>query len=86
MARLSPEHQGGDASTRRSGRISHANRTEGITMDRLDEITELADTMQAVMRMEDDFQDVLKRLPSIDELNELIDAMRTVIRLHDEMP
>jgi hypothetical protein len=55
-------------------------------MDRLDEITELADTMQAVMRMEDDFQDVLKRLPSIDELNELIDAMRTVIRLHDEMP
>jgi hypothetical protein len=49
-----------------------------------DEIIELAETMQAVMRMEDDFQEVLNRLPSIDDLNELIAAMQTVIRLNDD--
>ena len=50
----------------------------------VDECNELADAMQTVVQMEDEFHEVLRRLPSIDELNERIDAMQTVIRLEDE--
>ncbi len=51
----------------------------------IDECNELIEAMQTVVRMEDDFDEVCRRLPSIDELNELINAMRTVIKLNDEL-
>jgi hypothetical protein len=48
--------------------------------------TETIDAMEAVIRLEDGFHDVLSRLPSIDELNERIEAMQTLIRLAEELP
>jgi hypothetical protein len=50
------------------------------------ECNELIEAMEAVTRMEDDFHEVCRRLPSLDELNELIEAMQTVIKLADELP
>ena len=52
----------------------------------LHDLDEYIEAMQAVIRLEDGFQDVLGRLPSIDELNERIDAMRACIRLAEDLP
>jgi hypothetical protein len=45
------------------------------------ELNEYIETLQAVIRLEDDFQDAWSRIPSIDELNERIDAMKAITQL-----
>jgi hypothetical protein len=78
---LSPQRFGGDASTRPLWAYLATTRTEGTIMPNLDELNELIDAMQAVIRLADELPDI-----DLDALNEQIDTMRAVIELHEQLP